>query len=69
MLYTVSMKGQKLDSVRLYGDEKQRVQDLAKKHGFVIGRGANAQAGSVRGLLLAIIDGDITLVKVVPAQQ
>ena len=48
-----------VQTIRMTTKQKSQLRQLAKAFGFTIGRGREAEWGSIRKFVLAIADGDL----------
>lgn len=46
-------------TLELSEEERERLRQIAKQHGLLVGRGSQADWGSIRGLNQAIAAGDL----------
>lgn len=61
-MYGMSDKELTVMTIKMTKDERQQLREIAKRLGFTVGRGREADWGSVRQLMLAIADGDLAVV-------
>lgn len=45
--------------MKIDDERKTALREIAKEHGLLIGRGREAEWGSIRKLLFALADGDL----------